>query len=209
MIWALDRRREGGEHSAKGRDGYISAGEVGGDEKEAGDGRGLLLRVEGGLRRWKGGLKYGARTPSRALRSGWIGFVPDGFMSWLQHLGVRAWPPVWGWVMTHHSNMPGLLHISTLSERGGNVDKYPKGGREEGYNTLCEHKWLDTLPWALSLSLVQIGSGQKEYGNCGCRYYKYRMRLRKEGGDLMVTLMIYDDEYGGCCCRKQMGEEGG
>lgn len=208
MIWALDRRREGGEHSAKGRDGYISAGEVGGDEKEAGDGRGLLLRVEGGLRRWKGGLKYGARTPSRALRSGWIGFVPDGFMSWLQHLGVRAWPPVWGWVMTHHSNMPGLLHISTLSERGG---MWINTRREEGRKDIIP--FASTSGWilylGLSLSLVQIGSGQKEYGNCGCRYYKYRMRLRKEGGDLTVTLMIYDDEYGGCCCRKQMGEEGG
>lgn len=46
MIRALDRRREGGEHSAKGRTDVSPAGEAGGDEEEAGDGRGLLLRVE-------------------------------------------------------------------------------------------------------------------------------------------------------------------
>jgi hypothetical protein len=185
MIWALDRRREGGEHSAKGRTDIISAGEVGGDEKEAGDGRGLLLRVEGGLRRRKGGLKYEARTPSRALRSGWIGFVPDGFMSWLQHLGVRAWPPVWGWVMTHHSNMPGLLHINALSERGGDVDNTR---REEGrIYLLCEHKWLDTL-YYLGLSLIQIGSGQRVRKLWMPVLQEYRMRAKEGRGSLWCYL---------------------
>lgn len=88
------------------------------------------------------------------------------------------------------------------------MDKYPKGGREEGYNTLCEHKWLDTLPWALSLTRSNR-EWAKRVRKLWMPVLQVPDALRKEGGDLMVTLMIYDDEYGGCCCRKQMGEEGG